>query len=88
MSARGNGGPGQEELGVAMPREETLQLDLTGCGHYWDEILRPLKALDGVIEIKHDPARLRVFVRYDPAKLSRADLERAVEDGGYRIKSR
>jgi len=77
-----------EEVSMAtLIREETLQLDLTGCGHYWDEILRPLKALDGVVEVDHDPGRLRVFVKYDPDKLSRADLERAVEGGGYRIKA-
>lgn len=72
---------------MATLREETLQLDLTGCGHYWGEIFRPLKALDGVVEVRHDPARLRIFVKYDPDKLSRADLERAVEGGGYRIKA-
>jgi len=43
---------------------------------------------DGVGEVDHDPGRLRIFVKYDPDKLSRADLERAVEGGGYRIKAR
>ena len=43
---------------------------------------------DGVGEVDHDPGRLRIFVKCDPDKLSRADLERAVEGSGYRIKAR
>ncbi|MDQ7793352.1 MAG: heavy-metal-associated domain-containing protein [bacterium] len=44
-----------------------------------------LREIPGVAEARVDFAATRAYVRYDPARVNRADLGRAVLAAGYRV---
>ena len=44
-----------------------------------------LKNVDGVIEVNVNYASEKAYIDYDPGKLSRQDLEKAIEKTGYKV---
>jgi Cu+-exporting ATPase len=44
-----------------------------------------LKKADGVIEVSVNYASEKAYIEYDPVKLSRQDLEKAIEKTGYKV---
>jgi len=62
-------------------------LSVTGmsCAGCAANVERAIKALEGVLRANVNLATARATVHYDPARLSRADLVRAIREAGYGV---
>ena len=75
------------ELGYELVEGEELVLGITGMHstHCSNLIEKGLKNMDGVLEARVEFANKRAIIRYDPEKLDRAALEKAIEGMGYGV---
>ena len=66
---------------------EEAQLKVLGmaCGGCKAAVETALQSLEGVFSVEVDLASKTARASYDPSKLSRNDLQEAVQKAGYRI---
>ncbi|HEY8425617.1 MAG TPA: heavy metal translocating P-type ATPase, partial [Limnochordales bacterium] len=81
-TASGTGG--QPQVG-AKAVELTLPVEGMTCAACANRIERGLKRLDGVVEATVNLATNRARVRFDPARVSAADMAARVRDLGYEV---
>lgn len=66
---------------------DNQQLTLTApdisCGHCVATVQAAVGALDGVERVRADAETKRVEVRFDPARVSRPQIEAALDEAGY-----
>ncbi len=65
-------------------QEITYDVPDVSCEHCINSISKATRDL-GVNEVEVDLASKKVFVSFDPAKVSEADLKSAIEEEGYDI---
>ena len=65
--------------------EKTLKVEGMSCAHCKAAVEGELKAMTGIETADADVARGTVEVRYDESEVGTGDLERAVEEAGYRV---
>lgn len=75
---------------LAECKEARIEITHIMCIDCLYKIADALKTLDGVIDARHNPQVYPpwVWVKYDPAKVNRAQLEFKIEQTGYRIKGK
>ncbi len=66
-------------------QEVTLTSPNISCQHCVAAIQKALSALPGVEVVGSDLEGKKVTVRYDPARTSLAQIERAMEEEGYPV---
>lgn len=71
----------------APPVDRTFAVDGMHCASCAMSIDWELEDVDGVIEAKTSYAKARTDVRYDPGKVSEADLVAAIERAGYSVRA-
>jgi mercuric transport protein len=76
---------GLSTAGFAAPKTETLKVSGWHCAGCAARTESTLKDLKGVSTAAADKKKQQVTVTYDDAKLTRADLEKAVADSGYTV---
>jgi len=76
---------GLSTAAFAAPRTETLKVSGWHCNGCAARTESALKDLNGVSTAAADKKKQQVTVTYDDAKLTRADLEKAVADSGYTV---
>lgn len=61
-------------------------INITGmhCASCVVSIERALKKTDGILDAKVNFANQKVFIEYDPAKISQEQLQRIINDAGYK----
>ncbi len=67
-------------------KEITLNVEGMSCAHCKAAVEGELARLPGVERADADVDRGTVEVSYDEARVSTADLERAVEEAGYAVR--
>ena len=72
----------------AEPVRVTLDIPSMDCSLCPVTVSTALKRVPGVIDVQASLATRSADVRYDPAKVSPAQLERAVAQAGYPAKAR
>lgn len=70
-----------------LPVSRTFVITGMHCASCAMSIDWELEDVDGVIEAKTSYAKARTEVRYDPDKVSEADLVAAVERAGYGVEA-
>jgi mercuric ion binding protein len=66
----------------------TLDIPGMNCALCPVTVSAALKRVPGVIDVRAELATRSAQVRYDPARVAPAQLERAVTDAGYPAKAR
>jgi copper chaperone CopZ len=61
----------------------TLTAPDISCGHCEATVREAVGALAGVVRVEPSAATKRVAVEFDPARLSRPQIEAALTDAGY-----
>jgi mercuric ion binding protein len=74
--------------GAAEPARVTLDIPDMNCALCPVTVSTALKRVPGVIEVRAELATRSAQVRYDPAKVAPAQLERAVTEAGYPARAR
>ncbi len=70
---------------MAERRRVVLQIGGMHCASCAQSVESMLKSLDGVHSVSVNFAASRASVEYDPTRVSLADMERAINDIGYRV---
>ncbi len=65
-------------------KELTFDVPGVSCEHCVNAITKETQAV-GVNEVEVDLANKRVFVAFDPAKVSEGQVKEAIEEAGYDI---
>jgi len=63
----------------------TLKVEGMSCGHCKAAVEKTLKGTAGVQDAEVDLSAKSVTVTYDPGKVGREDLTKAVVDAGYDV---
>ncbi len=63
----------------------TLRAPNISCGHCIMAIKRAVGKLDGVSSVEGDPATKTVTVNFEPARITLARIEHAMEEEGYPV---
>lgn len=63
----------------------TLKIGGMHCAGYVNSIERHVSAIDGVSRIEVNLANEKWVIDYDPVKVGLLDIEKAVQDVGYRV---
>ncbi len=69
----------------AAEKTETIKVSGWHCGGCAARTESALKDVKGVESASADKAKKHVVVKYDDAKVSRADLEKAIIDSGFTV---
>jgi len=70
------------------PARVTLDVPAMDCALCPLTVSKALKRVPGVIDVHAELSTKSAEVTYDPAKIDRAQLERAVADAGYPARAR
>lgn len=62
-----------------------MKVEGMSCGHCKAAVEKALKGIAGVQDAEVDLAAKSVAVTYDPGKVGREDLAKAVADAGYDV---
>jgi mercuric ion binding protein len=73
---------------AAEPARVTLDIPDMNCALCPVTVSTALKRVPGVIDVRAELATRSAQVRYDPAKVAPAQLERAVTEAGYPARAR
>ena len=73
---------------AAEPVRVTLDVPDMNCSLCPVTVSKALKRVPGVIDVRAELSTRSAEVRYDPAKVGTAQLERAVTEAGYPAKAR
>jgi len=67
--------------------KENICLTVSGmsCSHCENSVKKAVGALNGVDSVKVDLESKKVYVEYDPARVSLDAIEKAIEDQGYDV---
>jgi len=65
--------------------EVTLKVEGMSCNHCVQSVERSVGELAGVDQVKVNLAEGKVAVLFDEAKVSRAQIEEAIDDQGYTV---
>src|SRR3954466_2483628 len=76
---------GLSTAAFAAPKTETLKVSGWHCAGCAIRTESTLKDVNGVTTAAADKKKSQVTVTYDDAKVTRADLEKAVADSGYKV---
>lgn len=71
----------------ATVEQTTLTAPDMSCGHCEMTITRALGALDGVQRVEANAATKQVTVAFDPSRVSLAQIETALDEEGYPVRS-
>ncbi|HEV2107671.1 MAG TPA: cation transporter [Thermomicrobiales bacterium] len=63
----------------------TLTAPDISCGHCVATINKTLGALDGVQQVEAEESTKQVHVSYDPARVTLAQIEAAMDEEGYPV---
>ncbi|MER3407377.1 MAG: copper-translocating P-type ATPase [Nitrososphaera sp.] len=85
MSGQKQGGSGGGDSGGGEDARAILKIGGMHCAGCVSSIQRSVKALEGISKVEVNLASEKAVVEYDPAKASLNDIERAVEQAGYRV---
>lgn len=66
-------------------KTETIKVSGWHCGGCAARTESALKDVKGVQSVSSDKAKQEVVVKYDDAKVKRADLEKAIADSGFMV---
>jgi copper chaperone CopZ len=66
-------------------KTETIKVSGWHCGGCAARTESALKDVKGVQSVSSDKAKKEVVVKYDDAKVKRADLEKAIVDSGFEV---
>jgi copper chaperone CopZ len=66
-------------------KTETIKVSGWHCGGCAARTESALKDVKGVQSVSSDKAKKEVVVKYDDAKVKRADLEKAIADSGFEV---
>jgi copper chaperone CopZ len=66
-------------------KTETIKVSGWHCGGCAARTESALKDVKGVQSVSSDKAKKEVVVKYDDAKVKRADLEKAITDSGFEV---
>lgn len=69
----------------SMTQSITLSVNGMKCEGCVERVEKGLKALDGVHEARASLADKKVSVSYDPGAIKREDIEKTIENLGYRV---
>mgnify|MGYP000872319779 FL=1 len=64
---------------------KVLQIEGTSCAHCQRAVAEALRELEGVSSVEVDLEGGKATVSYDPAQVTEAALQAAVEEAGYTV---
>lgn len=65
--------------------EVTLKVEGMSCNHCVQSVERSVGELAGVDDVKVNLAEGKVAVKFDEAKVTRAQIEEVIDDQGYTV---
>ncbi|HEX6560719.1 MAG TPA: heavy metal-associated domain-containing protein, partial [Nitrososphaera sp.] len=75
----------ETEAGAQATKKTLLKIGGMHCAGCVSSIQRRVSAVDGVSRVEVNLASEKAAVEFDPAKIGLPDIEKAVEEIGYRV---